>query len=51
MAAAVMKWWQQIHNGGSPTVVSSGVPANALLESTTLAALVETTSGDYLVES
>lgn len=50
MAAAIMRWWQMIHNGGTP-FVAAPVVGNPLIETTSLQGLVETTTGEVLIES
>ena len=53
MAAAVMRWWQMIHNGGTPTAIapSPGPSGDALIDTDSGAFLIDTDSGAFLVDS
>jgi len=52
MAAQILRWWQMIHNGGTPTVIVPTPPSYvALVETTTLEGLIETDTLEELIES
>lgn len=51
MASAIYRWWMMIHNGGTPTVIAPPITGDVLQETTSLSALLETTTGIELTES
>lgn len=50
MAAMIKRWWQMIHNGGSPSAIESAVPAAALLDLNTGEPLLDLGTGEYLLD-